>query len=59
MDTGKVVKIVKNVPQPIPVEIPTKKTTGKPTTTPEQPLRGIPVQIPKREKVENAHLSLR
>lgn len=52
MDTGKVIKIIKGVPQPIPIEIPgTKKTGGTPAIT--QPTRGIPVQLPKREKVEN------
>lgn len=56
MDTGKVIRIIKNVPQPIPVQIPTKTNTGispsrkETTESPTEP--GILIGIPKREDVE-------
>lgn len=51
MDTGRVIKIIKNVPAPIPVSIPKKKSH----TTPDKVEKiGLPLTTPltpKREKV--------
>lgn len=56
MDTGKVIKIIKNVPSPIPIKIPLRKSKedGDTSAEPERVTRypiGIPEPIRREEKV--------
>lgn len=52
MDTGEVVKIHKNVPTPIPVQLPEKNGKKRKDGNTTNPDIGIPVQIPNRKKEE-------
>lgn len=53
METGKVIRILKEVPQPIPVEIPTRKQPDSPTTGGDgEPIPVGDWPVRKEEEVE-------